>query len=609
MKIFFLKSLLIVVFATLSIYSSPDSLLVKIGSTGITAEEFQQRFELIPQVSAGIKRDLEQKKQDLLYSLIAEKLWAKNAEELKLDTTEVMRYTFSIIEKMFVRDALYKIEITDKIKIPGDEKIEGLKKIYYNLQLDLIQFSDSSAAFESYNSLTKHEAAFDSLKTKFNQHILPITIKYGEFVEPIEDELYSLQENDISKPVKTKNGWIIFKLIKKENEPISSRNQALMNVEEIIRKRKADKYYDEFFERFFKNKKIETDGKIFWSIADKITELINQKKEVNSAAEGNMISFEVSDLLRIEKLLGADTLSMNFIFFDEKPVTVKEFLRELVFDGFSFDNFNQAYIAKKLNARVRLFIEHELLAREGYKRGLHNLPDVKSSISMWKDNYMAKLLKNILLDSIKVSDEEVYNHFINKNQTQNNAITEVNIIEILTDSLEVIDLVLRELEKGADIRTLASAHTKRTWTKNNGGEFGFFPITMYGDLGRIAASMNIGELYGPIKLPEGYSIFKLIDKRESTFDSALTFQQVKEELRKYLHYTKSVKFFIDYTVELANKYGVQINEQLFNSIEVMDMNLFVYRYIGFGGRISAVPLTLPFNEWYLPWKEKQKLIP
>ena len=609
MKIIFLKSLLIVVFASLSIYSSPDSLLVKIGSIGITAEEFQQRFELIPQVAAGIKRDLEQKKQDLLHSLIAEKLWAKNAEELKLDTTEIMRYTFSIIEKMFVRDALYKIEISDKIKITDEEKIEGLKKVYYNLQLDLIQFSDSSAAFESYNSLTKHEAAFDSLKTQFNPNIPTISIKYGEFVEPIEDELYSLQENEISKPVKAQNGWIIFKLIRKEYEPIASRNQALMNVEEIIRKRKADKYYNEFFERFFKNKKIETDGRIFWSIADKITGLINQKKAENSSSEENMISFEVSDLLRIEKLLGADTLSMNFILFDEKPVTVKEFLRELVFDGFSLDNLNQAYIAKKLNARVRLFIEHELLAREGYKRGLHNLPDVKSSISMWKDNYMAKLLKNILLDSIKVSDEEVYNHFINKNQTQNNAITEVNIIEILTDSLEVIDLVLRELEKGADIRTLASVHTKRTWTKNNGGEFGFFPITMYGDLGRIAASMNIGELYGPIKLPEGYSIFKLIDKRESTFDSALTFNQVKEEIRKYLLYTKSVKFFIDYTVELANKYGVQINEQLYNSIEVIDMNLFVYRYLGFGGRISAVPLTLPFNEWYLPWKEKQKLTP
>lgn len=609
MKIFFLNSLLFVVFAAFKIYSSSDSLLVKIGSKGITAEEFQQRFGLIPQVAGGIKRDIEQKKQDLLYSLIAEKLWAKNAEELKLDTTEVMHYTFSIIEKMFVRDALYKIEITDKIKITDEEKVDGLKKIYYNLQLDLIQFFDSSAAFESYNSLTKGEAAFDSLKTLFNPNMSHVSIKYGEFVKPIEDELYSLQENEISKPVKAKNGWIIFKVIKREYETISSRNQALMNVEEIIKKRKADKYYNEFFERFLKNKKIETDGKIFWSIVDKITELINEKKAENSAADGTIISFEANDFLKIENLLGADTLIMNFIFFDEKPVTTKEFLRELVFDGFSLDNFNQTFIAKKLNARVRLFIEHELLAREGYKRGLHNLPDVKSSISMWKDNYMAKLLKNFLLDSIKVSDEEVYNHFINKNQMQNNAITEVNIIEILTDSLDVIDLVLRELEKGADIRMLASAHTKRTWTKNNGGEFGFFPVTMYGDLGRIAASMNIGELYGPIKLPEGYSIFKLIDKRESTFDSALTFQQVKEDLRKYLRYTKSVKFFIDYTVELANKYGVQINEQLFNSIEVMDMNLFVYRYLGFGGRISAVPLTLPFNEWYLPWKEKQKLIP
>ena len=88
-------------------------------------------------------------------------------------------------------------------------------------------------------------------------------------------------------------------------------------------------------------------------------------------------------------------------------------------------------------------------------------------------------------------------------------------MKFLTDSLEIIESVVRELEKGADFRKLASLHTKRTWTKNNGGEFGFFPVTMYGDIGRIAATMNIGEIYGPIKLPEGYSIFKLIDKREN----------------------------------------------------------------------------------------------
>lgn len=607
-----MKSLLIqfiIIFLLLvRIWPASDTLLVKIGSSGITLDEFQQRYELIPHTSRIGKKDINQKKQDLLYSLIAEKLWARNAEELKLDTSDVMQITFKIIEKMFVRDALYKIEITDKIKISDQEKIDGLKKIYYNLQLDLIQQADSSKAFGIYNSI-KSGNHFDSLKIKLSQPISPITVKYGEFVENVENELYSLEENQISKPIKSNTGWIIFKLIKKEYEPISSRNQAVMSVEEIIRKRKTDELYNQFFEKFFKNKKIETDGVLFWSLVDRIAEQLNKKKNENLIRDGEMISLEVNDLLKIEEHLGNDTLKMNFIKFDKSPITLKEFIRDLIFDGFSVDNIDLNFLSKKLNARVRLYIEHELLAQEGYERGLQNLPEVKQSISMWKDNYLAKILKNYLLDSIKVSDDELYEYYVNKLKNFNGSITEVNIVEILNDSLEVIEKVLHEMEKGTDMRLLASIHTKRTWTKSNGGEFGFFPVSMYGDIGRIAANMKIGEVYGPIKLPEGYSIFKLIDKKEANLDSTISFEDIKYELRKNLFYQKSTKFFIDYTVKLANKYGIEINEQLLNSTEVLDMNLFVFRYLGFGGRITAVPMVLPFNEWYQPWIESKKLVP
>jgi len=121
--------------------------------------------------------------------------------------------------------------------------------------------------------------------------------------------------------------------------------------------------------------------------------------------------------------------------------------------------------------------------------------------------------------------------------------------------------------------------------------------------------MNVGDIYGPIKLPEGYSVFELIGKRESAIDTTLSFKESKEEIRKNLIYKKLSDFFIDYTLKLANKYGVTINEQILNTISVSDLNMFVYRYMGFGGRINAVPMALPFTEWVLPWKESKKLVP
>ena len=46
-----------------------------------------------------------------------------------------------------------------------------------------------------------------------------------------------------------------------------------------------------------------------------------------------------------------------------------------------------------------------------------------------------------------------------------------------------------------------------------------------------------------------------------------------------------------------------------NSLPLSDLNMLVYRYMGFGGRVNAVPMALPFTEWFLPWKESKKLVP
>ncbi len=608
MKFYHFSFFILIIFYSSRILASGDSLLVKVGTSGITTDEFQQRFELIPQITSGVKRSFDKKKSDLLHSLIAEKLWALEAQELRIDTSDIMQITFKTIEKMFIRDALYKIEITDKVKISNEEKLEGLKRIYFNLDLDVIHFADSISANRIFN-LLKNGITFDSVKILSQYNASNIEIKYGELKEPVEDILYNLQEGEYTAPVKSISGWLIFRLLKKEPALIENRNQALLNVDEIIKQRKIEKYYDEFYGKFFSSKRVETDGALFWSITDKITQHLSEKKFGKSFPDSESVYLDTKDLLNIERQLGSDTLNMKFIKLDESPITVKQFLREFFFDGFYSANVKPNAIASKMNSRVKTFIEQELLAREGYKRGLQNLPEVKTSISMWRDNYLAKILKNMLIDSIKVSDAEVYDYYSNKNAIADSSLMEVNILEILTDSLDVVESVMSELAKGTDFRTLASIHTKRVWTKNNGGEFGFFPVTMYGDIGRIAAAMNIGEIYGPIKLPEGYSIFKLIDKKDLEIDSTLTYEQAKGEIRKNLAYKKSADFFIDYTVKLANKFGVAVNEQIFNSISVSDQNMFVYRYMGFGGRINAVPMAIPFSEWFLPWKESKKLIP
>ena len=598
----------LIFFASIS-FAQQDKVLAKVGDQYITTQKFKERFELSPQVFPR-EGNSYSKKQDLLYSIIAEKLWAQNAERLGYDTTKIMKITFKALEDMFVRDALYKIEVSDKINVTKPELAEGLKKHFTKLELRSLKSDDSTRIFSFYHKL-KNGISFDSLLSLNHEKSLPVEIKYGEMVKPIEDSLYKLHKNEYSAPIKSSTGWFIFQLINKKQMTYTSEEieSALKDVNKTIEDRQALRLTEKFLMHFLSDKKITANTDLFWSISNKISRILAERKMKDHIPDTSSVYLKSNDILQIENELGPDTLRMEFIHFNENPFTVQDFLRYFIFQGFFSDKVDPEIIAEKLNARVKETIQDELLAREGYRRGLENLPKVRDDINMWKDNYLAQLFKDKMIDSIHtVNDSEVYNYYQKlKNEKDPNKI-EVNIVELLTDSLNVVNNVLRQVKQGADFSILAVMHTKRKWTIPKGGEFGYFPSTMYGDIGRIAATIKVGEIYGPLKTPNGYSVFKLIGEK-NTQKPLAPFSELKSKLKKEYLGIKRSKFFINYTVQLANKYGVSINQNILSSLKIKDLNMYAYRYMGFGGQIAAVPETLHFIEWFKPWKEGKKIVP
>ena len=73
----------------------------------------------------------------------------------------------------------------------------------------------------------------------------------------------------------------------------------------------------------------------------------------------------------------------------------------------------------------------------------------------------------------------------------------VNIVEILTDSLENVEKIFNELKSGKDIKLISQKKfNKENGLKRKDGEYGLFPITQHGEIGRIASTMNVGDVYG-----------------------------------------------------------------------------------------------------------------
>lgn len=590
-----------------------NKVIAKVGDIEITAAEFKKRYEMVPHIGRHIKGRENHLKAETLYSIIAEKLWALEAEQLNFDTTDIMKYSYKTIENMYLRDALYSKEITENISMNSDDYIEGRRRAAVTLNTNFIHSQSEEEIFIIHSKLLSGES-FDSLLSFRPEAALqdtPYVVQFGKMSKSAEDSLYKLDVSDFSVPLKSPDGWYIFKILSIEPIVITNERQAKVlekDINRVIKERTEDEVFQDYYRSFFIGRNVQTDGEIFWRLSDEIINQLSKRRVESKINAGETVGLEVEDFYKIEENFTMDTLSMVFIKLDEDPITLKQFLYEFAFEGFYTSSTDPNIIRAQLNSRVKRFIEHELYTREAYSQGLDNLPDVKLATKMWRDNYLASLYRKTLFDSSKVTEDEVY-QFYQKKKSIDEPTTQVNIIEILTDSLEVVETILKELERGTDIKELAGKYSKREWTKESGGEFGFFQTTSYGEIGRIAGELEIGEVYGPLKVEEGYSIFKLIDKKESVQKLSKEYGELKDELLRELKAEKISSKMINNTVRLANKYNVTVDSNQLYKVPVTNYNMLVYRYMGFGGKILAVPLTPVFIEWVKEWEKSKSSLP
>ena len=71
----------------------------------------------------------------------------------------------------------------------------------------------------------------------------------------------------------------------------------------------------------------------------------------------------------------------------------------------------------------------------------------------------------------------------------------------------------------------------------------------------------------------------------------------QKDLKKHNSESSYIKF-VEKTMELSDEYEIIINEEMYNSISQGNINFFVLRNLGFGGRIAGVPSSPIFIDWY-----------
>ncbi|MEW6701248.1 MAG: hypothetical protein AB1298_00880, partial [Bacteroidota bacterium] len=478
MKYVYKILLILFLFAANNFAQQPEEILARAGNENITEEEFIMRFQLTPHFTDTAKdldlsNGLDSSKKKFLYSLIAEKLWAQKALQEKSDTNESFRLSINSLKNLLLKDGLYKKVVQDKIKITDEEVKDGMKKFNYILDVDLITSIDSNMIWSFYVNLQKTNK-FDSLlttNTKLKELHKNAEITFGDFEsERLEDSAFALKEKKITPPIKTKRGWIIVRLNERKTNPRKDQNPNVkMNiVYNKIRDRKAELLSGEFLDSLLGGLKVNVNFQLFNKLVDEVQGSLKENYNVNADLTNGDFYLDENLSLKLLKRVETNLLNAVFVHLPGKEKTVKEFVYYLSHQRLWISRLDKNTITNAFHKQVRSFIENEILAEQGNKIGLENLPSFKNDLEHWRQNYLAQLKMNKIWNSILISDQELYDYYKNKYK-MSSEIPQVNILEILNSNLDVIEKILREIENGADFKELAEKYTERAYTKTNGG--------------------------------------------------------------------------------------------------------------------------------------------
>lgn len=601
----------ILYFTSIELKAQEEQLpLAKVGSEMITVDEFKDRYEFMPHLNYSSDNE-DTLKKEFLYSLIAERLWALEALEKRMDTLDIVKHSLKTLEKLFVKDELFRNEVENKIQLSSEELSKGLLRVSRILFVHILTSQDSLEIYSLYNSLLEGKN-FDSIlinRSEFNSQQKHFQIKLGTLSNELAEELvFNLKLNEFSIPIKSDSKWYIFKVAKEEidstlfNNNETARNKTIS----VLKERKRKIIAGRFLDKILGGITITADNELFAAFTDELVRILNERISKSNSDTNRIIDLTSQDLLKVLHIIDKTKLNSIFVRFDNTELTLKDFIYYLMYQKVSFTSLKSNRIKYVINSSVKQFIEDEIVTAEGYKRNLNSSPIIQKELNMWRNYYLSEIMMNKFADSVTVTDSDIENYLLQKSVSGTNELM-LNIVEILTNNLDDMMIVLDELKNGKNFRDLAKQFNQRVYTKASNGEWGYFLAKSAGEIGQAASKLNIGEIYGPVKVKEGYSIFQLIDKKVFTDSIIKISEEPKEYIKMKLALSKVNTLINLNTKYLSEKYGVEINEQHLDDIQLSPINMFTYKLIGFGGKIAAMPVTIPIFEWY--YLNEKSIIP
>ena len=255
-----------------------------------------------------------------------------------------------------------------------------------------------------------------------------------------------------------------------------------------------------------------------------------------------------SDIAKSSQVLAkVDDKEITTSYFDRQIKNLPESVQRLSLEG------------EGKRAILEGMINREILYKEAVKRGINKDAEIKRKLEdMEKELVISAFIQREFGDKLMVEDKEVqdyYNTHINEFKNRE----EIRISQIVAPQEKEAGDILQKLKEGKDFGALAAEYSVDKPTALRKGDVGYFTYKMLpAEIRDSVFGMKMGEISGPYKMPDGYEIYKITDRRTVSY----SFDQVKNAVKLQLIDQKiedSLKALLD---DLKKNMKIQINENL-----------------------------------------------
>ena len=557
-------SLLVIVSLFISCGEEGSQPVARVGGRVITESEFIDSYTQGKSTEDLVSATLEDK-QKHLDTMIDRELMLVSAynKNLDQDSTIVEQVQDRVEAEVFRH--LYEVKVIDHVIAEKTIKeIYEKSKKEVKIQDLFLKLSSNPSEEEQQEFDTKLNLVKEDIKNGIE--FADIVRKYSDDTKrkgmlkwsastmdnAIHQKAFSMREGEISEPIKTNQGYSIIKVVevrKMNVRPYETEKERIRR--ELIRKRskdlqkRAQEYISTLQEKY--NGKLETENiEKFVSIykgedSDSTGEESSKSERPQKQPSFDNFSDEDKEIKLISHIGGGVTIG----YFLEQIRKIPPMRLPRLDEVESLSMFlNQNFLPQAL---LRKYMNDNNQMQE---------KEVQEKLKKYRENFMVNLIRKQEIDDKIELHEDSLKQYYRENTDEFEIPAKREVREISIQDEELAKKVAARAKSGENFLKLTRKYNEKTITKKKDGYLGFVSkAPRY--VGKAAFDVNVGDVAGPIKIGNNYSIIKVLSEQEKSYR---TFEESKNRVKAKVQSEMRKKREEEWKKELRDNIAVTVFE-------------------------------------------------